>query len=265
MKNFLLKNIVATVVVSVAFPAMAMTADEIMQQVDQLVEPESMKSNMTMVLVDSRGKQRVRQMQNTRVDTGDVNKSLMFFLEPSDIKGTGFLMFDYDAADQDDDQWMFLPSLNKAKRIASGDKTGSFMGSDFSYADMSKRNIEEWTYKILKEDNVNGADVWVIESTPVSEDVIKKTGYVRSIAYIRKDNYRVIRGISYLEKEGEVKLMNVGDHIEIGDYWIGTQTQMLTQKNGKTVHRTLMKVDNIEVDFDVNDSEFTLNRLEQGL
>lgn len=243
----------------------SMTADEIMQQVDQVASPNSMKSNMTMVLVDNKGKKRVRSMQSVSTKIDGIDKSLMFFLEPSDVKGTGFLMFDYEDASSDDDQWMFLPSLKKAKRIASGDKTGSFMGSDFSYADMSKRNLEEWTYKILKEDSVNGADVWVIESLPVSQEVTDKTGYVRSIAYVRKDNYQVIRGISYLEKKGEVKLMNVGKHTEIDGYWIGTETQMITQKNGKTIHRTLMKVDNIEVDFDANENDFTLSRLEQGL
>lgn len=261
-----MKKLIATLVLAgLSLPVLAMTADEIMQQVDAIAAPKSMKSNMTMVLIDNKGKQRVRSLQSTRGDFGDVGKSLMFFLEPTDVKGTGFLMYDYDAAAQDDDQWMFLPSLNKAKRIASGDKTGSFMGSDFSYADMSKRNLEEWTYKILKEDNVNGADVWVIESTPVSDAVIEKTGYVRSIAYVRKDNYLVVRGINYLQKDGEVKLLNIPKITQIGGYWIGLETQMISQKNGKTVHRTQMTTSDIEVDFDVNADDFTLNRLEQGL
>lgn len=260
-----MKKIALTLAAAFAFPAFAMTADEIMAKVDALKEPASMKSNMTMVLVDDKGKKRTRAMQSVSAIVEGIDKSLMFFLEPSDVKGTGFLMLDYPEAKKDDDQWMFLPSLKKAKRIASGDKTGSFMGSDFSYADMSARNLEEWSYKILKEDNVNGADVWVVESLPVSEEVTEKTGYVRSIAYIRQDNFRIVRAINYLEKKGEVKLMNIGKHQEIGDYWFGTETQMITQKNGQTVHRTLMKVDNIEVDFEVEASEFTLNRLEQGL
>jgi hypothetical protein len=260
-----MKKFLVSLIASIALPALAMTADEIMAKVDQVEEPSSMKSNMTMVLVDSKGKQRVRAMQSMSAEVDGIDKSLMFFLEPNDVKGTGFLMFDYPTAEQDDDQWMFLPSLKKAKRIASGDKTGSFMGSDFTYADMSKRNLEEWTYKLVKEDNVNGADVWIIESTPVNEDVIEKTGYTRSIAYVRKDNFHVIRGISYLEKKGEVKLMNVAKHTEIDGYWLGTETQMISQKNGKTVHRTLMKIENIEINIDVDVNDFTLNRLEQGL
>jgi len=264
--NKSIKTLITSVLVTtISLPVFAMTADEIMAKVDAVKEPESMKANMTMVLVDSKGKQRVRSMQSTSATVGGVDKSLMFFLEPTDVKGTGFLMFDYDAAEQDDDQWMFLPSLNKAKRIASGDKTGSFMGSDFTYSDMSKRNLEEWTYKIIKEDDVKGVKVWVMESKPINDDVIEKTGYVRSIAYIRQDNFHVIRGISYLQKKGEVKLMNVAKHTEINGYWMATETQMISQKNGKTVHRTLMKMSGIEVDFNANADDFTLNRLEQGL
>jgi len=260
-----MKKLFLALLATISVPAMAMTAEQIMQKVDQIKEPASMKANMTMVLVDSKGKQRVRSMQSISADIDGVDKSLMFFLEPSDVKGTGFLMFDYAAAEQDDDQWMFLPSLKKAKRIASGDKTGSFMGSDFSYSDMSKRNLDEWTYKLLKEDDLNGVKVWVIESTPVNDAVIEKTGYTKSIAYVRQDNFHVTRGISYLQKKGEVKLMNIGSFVEIGDYWLATETQMVSQKNGQTVHRTLMKIENIEVDIDASADDFTLTRLEQGL
>lgn len=259
------KFIAALLIAGFSLPAFAMTADEIMQRVNDAATPDSMTSTMTMVLVDSKGNQRVRTLQTMRADFDTVEKSLMFFLEPSDVKGTGFLMFDYESAGQDDDQWMFLPALNKAKRIASGDKTGSFMGSDFSYADMSKRNIEEWSYKVLKEDQVNGADVWIVESLPVDDSVTEKTGYIRSIAYVRKDNFQVIRGINYLEKKGEVKLLNIPVLKNIDGYWVAMETQMISQKNGNTIHRTLMKISDIDINIDVDVDDFTLNRLEQGL
>ncbi len=260
-----MKKFIAVCLAFVTLPVFAMTADDIMAQVDQVEDAPTVKSDMTMVLVDQKGKQRVRSMQSVSAEYEEIDKSLMFFLEPTDVKGTGFLMFDYEAAETDDDQWMFLPALNKAKRIANSDKTGSFMGSDFSYSDMSKRNLEEWTYEIVKEDAVNGVPVWLIESTPVDDKVIEKTGYVRSIVYVRQDNFRVIRAINYLEKKGEVKLMNVAAHEVINGYWVNTQIQMLTQKNGNVIHRTLMKLSNVEVGIDVDDSDFTLNRLEQGL
>ncbi|MDN3647455.1 outer membrane lipoprotein-sorting protein [Reinekea marina] len=244
---------------------MAMTADEIMSRVDQVKTPSTLQSNMTMILVDNKGKQRIRAMQSQSADMGSYDASLLFFLEPADVKGTGFLMKDYKAANEDDDQWMFLPSLGKAKRIAGSDKTGSFMGSDFSYADMSKRNLEDWQFKLLKEDEVNDQKVWVIEALPVSEAVVEKTGYVKTISYVRQDNFLPIRGINYLEKKGEVKLLNVAETKLINGYWINTKVQMISQKNGKTVHRTQMSTTDIIVDANIDQNSFTLNRLEQGL
>lgn len=249
----------------IALPAQALTADEIMQRVDALAKPAAVRSTLTMVLVDSRGKQRVRELQSTRINSAEVDKSLMFFLAPADVRGTGFLLFDYQAAEQDDDQWMYLPALRKAKRIGSSDKTGSFMGSDFSYADMSKRNLAEWTYQLVKQDRVGELPVWVIESTPINQAVRDKTGYARSIGYIRQDNYQLIRAINYLPQSGALKLLNVSESIEIDGFWFATETQMVAQKDGQTVHRTLLKITNIELDGDVDDNDFSLNRLEQGL
>ncbi|MGX9416521.1 outer membrane lipoprotein-sorting protein [Vibrio sp. WJH972] len=257
--------VTAVTTIALSSSALALTADEIMQNVDAFPEPDSLTSKMSMVLVDNKGKQRIRSLTTSRKKFGDDEKSLMFFLEPSDVKGTGFLMVDYGEAVKDDDQWMLLPSLKKTKRIASADKTSSFMGSDFSYADMNDRNLEEWNYKIIKEDQVNGASVWIIESLPVSDEIIDKYGYTRSIIYVKQDNFQVVRGISYKKKKGEIKLLNIAKSEFINGYWINLETQMITQKNGKTVHRTLMKVDDVDVGPALDDGEFTLNRLERGL
>lgn len=264
MKNFS-KNILVAVAVLSSNLALAITADEIMQAVDAFEKPKTQESTLTMVLVDGKGKQRVRAMSSTSKQFGDDQKSLMFFLQPSDIKGTGFLMFDYDGADKNDDQWMLLPSLNKAKRIASSDQTSSFMGSDFTYADMNERNIEEWNYKIIKEDEVNGDAVWLVESTPINQAVVEKYGYTKSVMYIKKDNFQIVRAINYTRKKGEMKLFNVVKTEKVNGYWLNLESHMMTRENGKIVHRTVMKIDDIKIDQALNNDDFTLNRLERGL
>ena len=264
--NTLLKICLTTALTSViGTSSFALTADEIMHKVDALETPRAVKSKMTMVLIDSRNNQRLRSLQTVRIKQDETTKSLMFFTEPTDVRGTGFLMFDYELAEQDDDQWMFLPALGKAKRIANGDTTGSFMGSDFTYADMTKRNVEDWTFTLIKEDTVNNQAVWVIEALPRNDEVIERTGYVRSITYIRQDSFQVIRGINYLPKDGEVKLMDVSKSELIDGFWFGTEVQMISQKNKKIVHRTVMTTDDIDLDFDVDPNSFTLTGLEQGL
>ena len=164
-----------------------------MTAVDERDDGDNQTSNMEMVLIDKRGKQRIRELTHlpprTRAST---TYSMMFFLSPADVEDTGFLTYDYDEADRDDDQWLYLPALKKTKRIASSDKSGSFMGSDFSYADMTDRPLEKYEYQLLQgRARSNGVPVWVIQSTPVDEDEIDETGYTKSIQFVRKDNYVV--------------------------------------------------------------------------
>ena len=121
-------------------------ARAIMEKVDTREDGDRSISDMRMVLINKQGKKRVRSIRSYGMDRGDDHLSLMFFLTPADVSGTGFLTHDYDSPDHEDDQWLFLPALNKTKRIAAGDKSGSFMGSDFSYADLTSRRLEDYDY-----------------------------------------------------------------------------------------------------------------------
>jgi len=109
-------------------------AREIMERVDARDDGDDQTSRLDMILIDKRENQRVRELLSFAKDVGEDTYTMLFFLSPADVKDTGFLTYDYDDESRDDDQWLFLPALRKTKRIASGDKSGSFMGSDFTYA-----------------------------------------------------------------------------------------------------------------------------------
>ena len=129
-------------------PTYALTAFEIMQRVDERDDGDNMTARQEMILIDKNNNRRVREMALYAQDDGRDTRRLMFFLAPPGVKNTGFLTYDYDSGDKDDDQWLYLPALRKIKRIASSDKSAAFMGSDFSYADMTRRIISEWKFKI---------------------------------------------------------------------------------------------------------------------
>jgi hypothetical protein len=114
-------------------------ARAIMEKLDARDDGKTIEQDMLMVLIDKNGKKRVRDMKSYGKDFGVDEYQIMFFKSPSDVKNTAFLTYDYDDASKDDDQWLYLPALKKVKRIPSADKSGSFMGSDFSYYDMTKR------------------------------------------------------------------------------------------------------------------------------
>ena len=115
------------------------TGRQVMEWVEDRDDGDDAISGMRMTLIDKHGNERIREIRFLSKDFADDEYQLLFFLSPADVKDTGFLTFDYDDPDRDDDQWLYLPALKKTKRIAVGDKSGSFMGSDFSCADMTSR------------------------------------------------------------------------------------------------------------------------------
>ncbi len=139
-------------------------ARSIMEKVDTRDDGQTMITDMEMILIDRHGSKRARTLKTYSKDFGVDTYKLMFFLYPADVKGTGFLTYDYDEEARDDDQWLYLPALRKTKRIVSSDKSGSFMGSDFTCADMTSRDLEDYDFTLLKESKVRGHKVWIIKS-----------------------------------------------------------------------------------------------------
>ena len=137
---------------------------EIMTMVDARDDGDNRTDNITMTLIDKNGHKRQRKLQSLRKDQGTTVKQLLFFLEPANVRNTGFLTYDYQDPKRDNDQWIYLPELYKTKRIASSDKSQPFMGSDFSYTDMTRRILDEWTFKMLGEKEVRGEMTWLIEA-----------------------------------------------------------------------------------------------------
>ena len=102
---------------------------------DYRAAPENGESDMNMILINSKGKERHRFLHKFFKDYGEVEKQTMFFNSPADVKNTSFMNYSY-IDDRDDDQWLYLPALKKVKRISGGSKDDYFMGSDFTYEDM---------------------------------------------------------------------------------------------------------------------------------
>ena len=156
--------------------AEALTARQIMEKVDSRDDGDNMIADMEMILIDKSNRRRVRRMKSFRKDKGQDTLRLMFFLEPADVRDTSFLTHDYHEADKEDDQWIYLPALRKVKRIASSDKSSAFMGSDFSYADMTKRAPENYDFKLIKEMEVRGRKVWLSSPCPAPSRLSINTG-----------------------------------------------------------------------------------------
>ncbi len=245
-----------------------MSARDIMQKVKDRDDGNNVIMDMEMILIDSKGNTRERSIRSFRRDAPDNpedSESIMFFLSPANVENTGFLTYDYDDGDKDDDQWLYLPALKKVKRIAAADKSGSFMGTDFTYADMSSPDLDDYDYELMKEVEIDGHKVWQILSTPNNEEEIERTGYTKSVVFVRQDNLVVIRSVNWVKKGNKNKFMEVKELKQIDGIWTPTEVVMTTKKGKETEHASVLKSSNIQYNQELDDDLFTQRRLSKGL
>ncbi len=236
----------------------AQDATKIMWRVHHRPKWKDMHAYMYLEIVSPSGKKRIRRMESwSKTDPKtDETKMLILFLEPPDIRGTKFLLHEH--KDREDDMWIYIPAIRKAKRIAASGKAGAFMGSDFSNYDIGGGEFEDWNYKLLKEEEYNGNPCWVIEATAKSKKVIKKSGYSKMVKWIRKDNYMVVRTDCY-DRSGELfKRIETNKMEKIEGIWFET---VMTATKLATGRKSVMKFEKIEVNIGIPDRMFSLKAL----
>lgn len=245
-------------------------AREIMQKVKDRYDGETRIASMEMILIDKKGNERIRNVRTHQKDKGKDTLKLAFFMSPPDVKDAAFLTYDYDNdyydSDRDDDQWLYLPALRKSKRIASVDKSGSFMGTDFSYSDMTTLDLKDYNFKILKSSYAVGdRKTWLVEALPKTDKVIKETGYTKSIFFVWQDNYVIIRALHSVKDGNRIKYMDVTKLELIDNIWTETEIHMTTKKGDMTLHKTILKYHDIKYNQDLDEAFFTVQRMERGL
>lgn len=254
----------AIAAMAAAEPAAKPDGRAIMERVDARDDGDHVSQDLEMVLIDKAGNQRVRVLRSYGRDVGDDEQSILFFLSPADVEDTGFLTYDYDDPERDDDQWLYLPALKRTKRIASSDKSGSFMGSDFSYADMTDRPLDAYRYTLMQETEVEGHPVWQVEAVPVTDREKDETGVEKSVLFVRQDNHVVVRGVYWMKKGRRLKYFEVEKLEQIDGIWVATEMHMSTRKGDQTLHKTVLYARNVRFDQAHPDDLFSLRQLEKG-
>lgn len=252
--------IIALVMVSGISPkliAQSMTGKQIIDKVYNRDTGDDQTSDLTMTLINRSGSQRVRTIKQFTKDMGDVEKSIMFFLAPADVKNTSFMSWAYDT-DKSDDQWIYLPALKKTKRISSDSKSDYFMGSDFTYDDLGDRKLEDDTHKLLREETIDGIDYFIVESVPVDEDYM----YTKTIVWVNKSNFIGLKKEFYDEDEDLLKILSINKTKQISGIWVITSSEM---KNVQKNHRTTIGLDNIEINTGLTESKFSERMMIRGL
>jgi len=212
-------------------------------------------ADMLMVLKNKHGQESRRAMRFRALEVeSDGDKSLTIFDSPGDVKGTAFLNYTHKVGD--DDQWLYLPALKRVKRISSSNKSGSFMGSEFSYEDIASQEIEKYTYKWLGDEDCGAMACFIVERYPVDT---KNSGYSRQVVWIDKQEYRTWKVEYYDRKNAHLKTLTMSDYqLYKNKFWRALHLNMVNHQTGKS---TELQFANYAFDVGLNDDDFTKNSL----
>ena len=214
-------------------------------------------ADMLMVLRNDQDQESVREVKMKSLEQlPDRDKTLTIFNKPKDVKGTAFLSYSHVVGA--DDQWLFLPSIKRVKRISSSNKSGPFMGSEFSFEDLSSFEIDKYTYQYLADETVNGLDSFKVEQFPVDEN----SGYTRRIVWVDKDEYRIIKVDFYDRKNALLKTLSYSKfELYLGQYWRALNYDMENHQTGKS---TSLVWNNYAFKTGLKDSDFSRSSLKRA-
>ena len=259
MKIFSIPVLMAVVLImTVVAPCSAsqMTPYQIMKKSEDLLDQaKDSKSDMTMILINKKGNKRVRELisYGKNLDNG-IKKTLLIFKAPADVKGTSFLSWSFPG--REDKQWLYLPALARVRQISSASKGESFMGTEFSYYDMGRHHLDDYTYKLLREEKVGEQMCYVIEANPK-----EKKYYSKVISWIRKDNFIPAR-MDFYDKSGRLLKRNMIKKIENID---GINTPMyMEMHNVQTERTTIIKLANVHYNIGLPERFFTERYMKRG-
>lgn len=211
------------------------------------------ESDMEMILINAHGDKIIRKMESKVLEKqDDGNRSLITFKWPADVKGTKMLTWTH--KEESDDQWLYLPAFRRVKRISSRNKSGSFMGSEFSYEDLGSQEVEKYTYKFLKDVKFNGRDHWLMERYPKD----KKSGYSKQKSWIDK-KYMASSKVEYYDRKGELlKTATFTDFKKFKKYYRSDKIEMV---NHQTKKSSILNFKNRKLFKKFSSSIFNKNRL----
>ncbi len=214
-------------------------------------------SNLEMILRNKHGEESTRLMRNKTLEVkNDGDKTLVIFDNPRDVKGTAFLSFTHKI--ENDDQWLFLPALKRVKRISSSNKSGSFMGSEFAYEDITSQEVEKYTYRWLRDEDYEGKPVFVVERDPVDPN----SGYTRQVVWVDKKEYIPLKIEYFDRRNAPLKTLTFYDYKQyLGQYWRADRMEMINHQTGKS---TVLKWRDYKFKTGLSSKDFNKNSLKRA-
>lgn len=201
----------------------------IVEKATDRVTFDSFEMVSKLTIYDNKGNQRARGVETYSKKYGADSRIKSVFTTPSDIKGTTILIYDY--PDKNADMWIYLPATRKTRRIASNERNGSFMGSEFSNANMSTPTPGDYEFKLMGAEFYENNECYKIKMTGKSPEIQKSDGFASELMWIDKTD----------------NLNRKTEYLDASDKLLKTQTfsQYQKQRNGKYFCMKLEMTNNI--------------------
>ncbi len=211
------------------------------------------EARIAMALVNDRDQENKRKVVMRSRKDGDTRRLFVRFQSPADVSGTTFLGIDDDGSRT---QYIYLPAVGKSRRISGKQRNAAFVGTDYSYADMDNRDIEDSAKTRLADEKIGKKDCFVVEATPTSTD----SAYGKVTMWISKDSYLPLRIRFYDGKDNELKRLTVQEVKKVEGRWVIMESKMVDLKRS---HTTVMKVTEIDIRDDIPLEQFEERALER--
>lgn len=209
-----------------------------------------MRARISMKLVNSEGNVRSRELTMLRLNLGRAGgdqRYYLYFHAPADVKGATFMVWKYPA--KEDDRWIFIPAVKAVRRIAADDKRSSFVGSDFTYEDVSGRDLDEETHALLRKEDFGGRPAYVLESRPKTP-----LDYVRRVSWIDRERWVPLKEEYYNARNELIRVFTADSVKQAGKHWTVTARVM---RNLQTGHRTEVAFQEVEYGVGLSQEVFT--------
>jgi len=225
---------------------------EIIGEAQRRTDAQSQRYEGLLQVFDAKGTVSDKRWRFERLGSHGTSKAVLRFTAPAEVKGVALLVVNH--PERASDQWMWTPAIERDRRIALQDRSTRFFGTDFSFEDLEERDVDQFNYRLLGDDTIDGADCWKIESTPRET---KSSQYTRSIVWVRKDTYAFAQIESYIRADA-VRRLRYSNFANVQGIWTARQLEMTDLRRDS---RTRLTLDGLEYNVPMSEADFTLQAI----
>jgi outer membrane lipoprotein-sorting protein len=225
---------------------------QIVDEAQRRATSQSQRYEGTLQVIDAKNRTTEKRWIYDRTGSHGESKVLLRFTAPAEVKGVALLVINH--PDRSADEWMWTPAINRERRIALQDRSTRFFGTDFSFEDLEERDTNQFEFKQLGEETIDGSSCWKLQAAPREAKVSQ---YSWSYVWVRKDNFSIVQVENYA-KDQLVRRAHYTDFHNDQGIWTAHQVDMFDLKRNS---HTILKIEKMEYNVTMKDADFTVEGL----